>query len=82
MVWQDAVLSIGGLIFILALLPSIFGPDKPAFLTSLLNTIVVSSFMIVYLSFSLWLSAVTTGLTASMWLILAFQKYQRKDRSS
>ena len=74
MLWQDWVITLGSLIFVLALFPSVLGKDKPALSTSLMTGTVLVIFALVYLTLSLWTSAVTTFLTGTLWFILAIQK--------
>jgi len=76
MSWQDMVLAGGQWIFIIALLPSVFGKDKPALSTSLLTGAVLSVFALTFVTLSLWVSAVSTELTSFTWFLLAFQKYR------
>ena len=76
MSWQDMVLAGGQWIFIVALLPSVFGKDKPALSTSLLTGAVLSVFALTFETLSLWVSAFSTMLTSFTWFFLAFQKYR------
>lgn len=77
MEWQDIVLSVGGYIFILALLPSILGDDKPALSSSLMTGSILGVFAAVYASLGLTSSAISTALLALAWLFLAWQKWRR-----
>lgn len=72
--WQDIVLSIGSLVFVIALLPSVLGKDKPAFSTSLMTGLVLTIFTATYATLSLKYTTVTTGVSAALWLVLAAQK--------
>jgi hypothetical protein len=76
MSWQDLVLSTGTVVFIFALLPSIFSTDKPAVATSLSTGSVLAVFTFVYFSLELWFGAATTSITAVLWFVLAIQKYK------
>lgn len=80
MKWQDFVLIIGQIAFTISLLPSIFSKDKPALTTSLISGVVLAVFSIVYITLSLYLAAVGTAATGSLWFILAFQKYSTKSK--
>lgn len=80
MIWQDAVLSAGSFVFVVALVPSVISKDKPAFSTSILTGGVLLVFAGVYASLGLWLSMVVTTFTAGLWLVLAGQKYAQKHR--
>jgi hypothetical protein len=72
--WQDIVISVGAIIFALALWPSILSKDKPALWTSLVTGIVLFVFALTYGSLSLWYAAATTAITASLWIVLVVQK--------
>jgi hypothetical protein len=74
MLWQDLVLTIGSLIFAFALIPSVLSKDKPALTTSVTTGVVLFIFAFVYVTLSLWFSAVTTAFTGIVWSILAIQK--------
>lgn len=76
--WQDVVLTIGQIIFIVALFPSILSKDKPALQTSILTSVVSFSIAIVYVTLSIKLAAISAGINGLLWLILAVQKYKTK----
>ena len=78
MIWQDAVLSAGGLVFSIAMIPTIVGKDKPALITSVSTAIVLTAFVFTYATLELWFAMSTTGLTALTWYIVTFQKIRRK----
>jgi hypothetical protein len=71
--WQDAVLSVGSLLFTAALIPTIRGSTKPAFLTALVTSAVLTTFVVVYVTLSLWFAAATTALGAACWALLTWQ---------
>jgi len=77
MLWQDWVISIGGVIFAIALIPSVIGQDKPALSTSLMTGTVMITFAVTYFTLSLWFSSVTIFIGGSLWLVLAVQKYRQ-----
>ena len=78
MTWQDIVLSVGSWLFLIALLPSIFGKDKPPLFTSLLTGTVLIVFAITYYTLHLGLSVVSTATLGIAWLTLALQKLIKK----
>jgi hypothetical protein len=78
MSWQDIVLTIGQICFILALLPSVFGKDKPALATSLMTAGVLVAFCIVNVSLELYFAAITVAFTSLTWFVLAFQVILRR----
>jgi len=75
MIWQDIVISGGQLILLIALLPSVFGSDKPAFSTSLTTGIVLIVFGVAFATLSLWYTAFSTFFISAVWFVLAIQKY-------
>ena len=74
MIWQDIVISIAQVFFVVALIPSIRGKDKPALVTSIMNTILVSAIAATQLTLNLWFSALTALAIAAGHLILTIQK--------
>ena len=77
--WQDWVLTIGQIIFIIALFPSILSKDKPALQTSLLTAAVAFSIAVVYVTLSVQFAAISAALNGVLWLILAIQKYRTRN---
>jgi hypothetical protein len=73
MIWQEIVLTLGSLIFIIALLPSIYEDNKPAASTSIITGVVLVAFSIVYITLDLVYPAITSLFTAVMWFILLVQ---------
>jgi uncharacterized protein with PQ loop repeat len=80
MTWQDLVMTIGTIIFIIALLPSVLSKDKPAISTSVLTGSVLGVFVVVYYSLNLYTAAFTNTISSAMWFVLAFQKIKNKPR--
>ena len=76
--WQDFVFITGQVAFTLSLLPSVFSKDKPAFLTSIVSASFLVIFAFTYTTLSLWLAALGTATTSTLWFILAYQKYQMR----
>lgn len=74
--WQDIVLTIGSALFSVALLPSVFGKNKPAWSSSLLTGSVLGVFAVVYATLGLWFSFGSTLVTASLWFVLLAQAIQ------
>lgn len=73
--WQDIVISIGQLIFVLALIPSIVGNDKPAVSTSLINGLILAIFTFTFASLGLWFSTISSAMISLAWIFLAKQKH-------
>lgn len=74
MQWQDIVISVAQIFFVVALIPSIKGNDKPALATSTMNTVLVSIIAVTQLTLNLWFSAVTAMAIAAGHLTLTIQK--------
>ncbi|HEY4473962.1 MAG TPA: hypothetical protein VI957_02275 [Candidatus Paceibacterota bacterium] len=82
MAWQDIILSVGQYIFVIALLPSVFGGDKPALSSSLLTGFVLAIFSAVYASLDLWSSTIASAIVATTWFVLAWQQYRKKRKNN
>lgn len=76
MAWQDIIIAIGQWVFLLALLPSIFGKDKPALATSILTGVVLAVFAVTFATLSFWTSAISSIIVSGAWFMLAAQKYR------
>lgn len=72
--WQDVVLTIGSLIFMVALVPSVRSADKPAPLTSFSTAAVLYVFAGVDVTLGLLFTALTTTGTAALWTTLLVQR--------
>lgn len=78
--WQDLVLTIGQILFIISLIPSITSKHKPALTTSLISGVVLMLFAATYINLSLVFAAIGTFITGVLWLILAYQKYSLEKK--
>ena len=74
MIWQDIVIAIAQVFFVIALIPSIKGTDKPALATSVMNTMLVTIVALTQLTLDLWFSTLTAFAIALGHLILTIQK--------
>lgn len=81
MSWQDIVLTVGGFIFSLALIPTVRAQDKPPLSTSIPTGIVLLFFAYTYFSLDLIVSTFSTLLMATLWLIVAKQKINMDKKS-
>ncbi len=81
MSWQDLVLASGGALFAVALIPSVIGRSKPALSTSILNSAVLLSYVVVYTQLKLWYATFTTTLVCGLWVILGVQKFQQRKNN-
>ncbi len=78
--WQDLIFSVGSWIFIVSLIPTIRGKQKPELSTSVVTTIVLVFFAISYLTLGLLLSALATLGTATCWGILVYQRFMQSKK--
>lgn len=78
--WQDLVFSVGGWIFVISLIPTIRGKQKPELSTSLITTVVLAVFSVTYLTLGLGLSALSMGVTTCGWGILAYQRFKQPKK--
>ena len=72
--WQDILIMLGGFGFSIALIPSVRGKQKPPRSSCVLTGVILASYCIAFVTMGLWLSTLSTSLTALMWFILLFQK--------
>lgn len=75
--WQETVLTLGQIIFIAALLPSIFSKDKPEIWTSIVTGLVALSISITYLTLHIPFAAVSAFFNFVAWSVLATQKFHQ-----
>lgn len=79
--WQELVLTLGQVVFIIALLPSIFSSDKPEIWTSVLTGTVALSIAITYVTLSIPIAAASAFLNFVAWSVLAIQKTRQSKRN-
>jgi hypothetical protein len=77
--WQEVVLTIGQVIFLIALVPSILSKDKPALQTSILTSTVAFSIAVVYVTLDIRFAAFSAALNGTLWLVLAVQKWRTRS---
>ena len=80
MQWQDWVITIGQIIFIIALIPTVRGDDKPPVSTSVVTGIVLLTFSIAQYSLGLTTSTFTSIILGLSWLYVGYQKFQLDKR--
>lgn len=81
--WQETILALGQVVFIIALLPSVFSADKPEIWTSIITGLVALSIAITYLTMNLNIAAISAFFNFVFWSILALQKlHQTKKNKS
>ena len=72
--WQDIVLSVGGFMFSIALIPTIRSNTKPSKTTCATTAFFLWLYCAVYVSLSLWLALASGILSAGAWTILLLQR--------
>lgn len=85
MLWQDAVVTVVGIIFSISLIPQVYsgfikkiGPIK--YETSVPTFLGCYVIAVVYLTLSLYFSAITSFITGTLWLILLVQRIVYRER--
>jgi len=78
--WQDLVISIGQIIFSIALIPMVLGKDKPALISSVITGIVLMIYALTYITIQFWFGSLMTIITGGIWLLLAYQKYRMEKK--
>jgi len=78
MSWQDIGLTVGGLLFTLALIPTLIGAMKPPIVTALMTGTLLCFFGVIYLSLGLEFAAVSIMVNGTVWLIIAAQVWRRR----
>ena len=79
MIWQDALLAMCGFGFSIALLPNLLNKKTqiPLF-SSVLTGSLLTAMIVAFFSLELWLTVVSTSLTATSWWLLAiFRRVKR-----
>ena len=76
---QECIFVAGSIIFILALLPSVFGEDKPDRATSAMTGTVLAVFGGAYVSMDFYFAAITSFVTAALWGTMWWQKRGSDD---
>lgn len=85
--WQDWVIAIGQLLFFIALLPSVFSPQKPHWASSLMTGTVLFAFAFTFYTLDLAWGAFTALLVGCTWFVLFGQhasfwrKYGKENRN-
>lgn len=70
-------MALGQVVFILALLPSVFSSDKPEIWTSIITGSVALSIAITYITMAIPVAAVSAFFNFVFWSVLAVQKYRQ-----
>lgn len=76
--WQDWVLTVGGILLSLSLIPYMMHEHKPPKHTSGCTFAVLLVFSVCYATFGLWLTAIFTFITAVCWLVLLIQAWAQE----
>mgnify|MGYP001606613175 CR=1 FL=1 len=72
--WQDWLMAILSLIFVVGLLPTLLCTEKPHRSSCIVYAAGLTLYGVAYASLGMWLATVTTVLGAAMWWILLVQR--------
>lgn len=75
--WQDAVFTLGLSVFVGALLPTLWGKEKPPLLTSIPTATMQIVLAITFATLGLWFAAVTGFILGVEWWWLVIQRARR-----
>ncbi len=78
--WQDWVFSLGQIIFLIALIPTLKGKSKPEISTSVVTSIILAVFALTYFSLGLWFSSLSSIAMTIAWATLAIQKHLQNKK--
>lgn len=70
----DLIFAVGGLILAAGLLPSVFGPEKPALATSLVTGSIILIYSVTFMAMGLWISGSINLVQSILWVTLAVQE--------
>ena len=79
--WQDIVLTLGSVGFLIALIPTILGAAKPAPLTSFATGFVLVVFAVTYATLDLRFASVVTAITGLAWFFILWQSLRRNGNA-
>ena len=83
MIWQDVVITVSQVFFLVALVPTIKSQyEKPPFSTAAMTAFFMSVLVPTVLTLGLYLSAVVTTALALGWWTIAWQVWKKKSRIS
>ncbi len=81
MSWQDIGLTVGGLVFSLALIPTLVSGMKPPLITALLTGGLLLFYSAIYLSLGLTFAAASVAVNGAAWIAIAAQVWKYKAPS-
>lgn len=79
MIWQDAVLTAGSLVFIAALIPMVRAAAKPPLSTSIPTGLVLLAFVPAEWTLGAVYAACTSAISGALWLTLAVQRVRAES---
>jgi len=79
--WQDWVIAGVQIVFAISLIPSVLHKEnKPSLSTSVFTSAGLYTLSFVYFMLALWFSCVMSGIIATLWALLAYQRYRLNMR--
>lgn len=73
MTWQDVVLGLGQLLFIIALIPALRSAHKPPRVTCFVTGVTLFTFAFTFSTLNLAWATLTAAVCAALWMIMVFQ---------
>lgn len=72
--WQDIVFAAGSIVFTIALIPAIVKKQYPPISTCLLTGVMIGIYAITDLTLALWFSAITSAVSALIWIMMGVKQ--------
>jgi len=80
MPWQDVVATTAVWLSAYGLVPAMRGHEKPPLATSVISTVAMVLFTVVYISKGWWGAVASATVLTVFWAVLAFQKWRGNRR--
>ncbi|MEK6878205.1 MAG: hypothetical protein AABY22_01280 [Nanoarchaeota archaeon] len=80
--WQDIVITVCQLLFMVSVIPMITGPHKPPFISCLMTCILLIILLITFMTMNLLFVTLLTVVETVIWFIILFQVWRRDNGRS
>lgn len=78
MIWQDYVMGVINIVFIISLIPTLMHDEKPHWATALMTAVALYVMAGTLLTLNLWFTPFTTAVTGTEWFVLFVQSLRRR----
>ena len=77
MIWQDAVIAVGQILFAVALVPALRSRQKPPRSTCVMTGVILLVFSVTFATLGLWWGSSTAAVCGVLWLVLLWQQGEK-----